>query len=90
MEEMNKGIVENTVTDIVEESVDNLTFGENVIAYGVAAVFMVGLVTTTYLGYKGGKLLVNKIKEKRERSKESEQYEVVAEYEEEETSSDQE
>lgn len=91
MEEMNKEIVENTVTEMVEATADKLTFKENVIAYGVATVFGIGIVTSCYLGYKGSKALAKKIKERREKSKETEDCaDVVTEYEEYEYPSEQE
>jgi predicted DNA-binding transcriptional regulator len=66
MEEMNKEIVDNTVTEIVEETTKKLTFGENCLAYTLTGIFAVGVVTTGYLGYKGIKAAVKKIKNKKE------------------------
>lgn len=68
MEEMNNKATENTVTEIVEEATDKLTFKENVMAYALAGVFVTGLATIGYLGYKGTKKLSNRIRNKREES----------------------
>jgi hypothetical protein len=79
MEEMNKEVMENTMTEVVEEATGKLTFGENLAAYGLAAVFSIGVVTTGYLGYKGVKALVGKIKSKKQLSEESEEETVEVE-----------
>lgn len=77
MEEMNKELMTNTVTEIVEEATDKLTFKENVIAYGLAGVFVVGVATTGYFAYKGAKAVVNKIKDKKKIKEQSEEEEVI-------------
>lgn len=77
MEEMNKGLMENTVTEIVEEAAEKLTFKENVIAYGMASVFVIGLSTVGYFGYKGVKTLAKNIKNKKKFKEESEEEEVI-------------
>jgi hypothetical protein len=79
MEEMNKELMENTVTEIVEEAADKLTFKENVIAYGLAGVFAVGVATVGYFGYKGVKAISNKVKSniKGKMEEQSEQEEFV-------------
>ena len=66
MEEMKNVNVENTVNEVVEVVTEKLTFKENCIAYALAGVFVTGLTTVGYLGYKGGKKIVRKIKDKRE------------------------
>lgn len=66
MEEMNKELMTNTVTEIVEEATDKLTFGENVAAYAIAGVFVTGIATIGYLGFKGGRALARKIRAKKE------------------------
>lgn len=68
MEEMNNNATENIVTEIVEESTDKLSFKDNVMAYALAGVFVTGLATIGYLGYKGTKKLSNRIRNKREES----------------------
>jgi hypothetical protein len=66
MEEMQNLNVEDTVTEMVEVTTDKLTFKENVIAYSLAGIFVTGLVTVGYLGYKGTKKLANKIRDKKQ------------------------
>lgn len=73
MEEMNKEIMENGMTEIVEEVSDKLTFGQNAAAYGIAFVFGVGLATTAYAGYKGVKALAGKIRSKKKIVEETEE-----------------
>ena len=68
MEEMNNKATENIVTEIVEESTDKISFKDNVMAYALAGVFVTGLATIGYLGYKGTKKLSNRIRNKREES----------------------
>jgi hypothetical protein len=65
MEEMNKEIMENGAIEIVEEVTDKLTFGQNCLAYALAGTFVIGVTTVGYLGYRGTKMLVNKIKDKK-------------------------
>ena len=64
MEEMQNLNVEETVTEMVEVATDKLTFKENCVAYVLAGVFVTGLTTIGYLGYKGTKKLANKIRDK--------------------------
>jgi predicted polyphosphate/ATP-dependent NAD kinase len=79
MEEMNKELMDNTVTEIVEEAADKLTFKENLMAYGLASVFAVGVVTTGYFAYKGVRALSNKVRNnvKGKMEEQTEQEEVV-------------
>lgn len=84
MEEMNKEIMENTVTEIVEGTITKSTFKENLMAYSLAGVFVTGLATIGYLGYKGTKRLSKKIRNKREQEVDLEQDEVTHIYDEEE------
>ena len=65
MEEMQNLNVEETVTEMVEVATDKLTFKENCVAYVLAGVFVTGLTTIGYLGYKGTKKLANKIRDKK-------------------------
>lgn len=65
MEEMNKEIMENGAIEIIEEATEKLTFGQNCLAYALAGTFVLGITTAGYLGYKGTKMLVNKIKDKK-------------------------
>lgn len=58
--------VEDTATGVVEVAADKLTFKENVLAYGMAGVFIIGLTTVGYLGYKGTKKLAKKIRDKKD------------------------
>jgi hypothetical protein len=62
MEEMNKELMENTVTEVVEGAVDKLTFKETCLSYGIATVFGIGVVTTGYFAFKGVKAISKKIK----------------------------
>lgn len=73
MEEMQKLNVEDTVTEVLEVATDKLTFKENVLAYGLAGIFVTGLVTVGYVGYKGTKKLVKTIRDKREVKVETEE-----------------
>lgn len=77
MEEMNKEIMDTTVTEVVEEATKKLTFKENVYAYALAGVFVTGLATIGYLGYKGTKKIGSKLMSKREQKVELEQCEAV-------------
>jgi hypothetical protein len=85
MDEMEKLIDEVTgVTEVVEVATDKLTFKENIMAYSLAGIFVTGLVTVGYLGYKGTKKLANKIRDKRESKVVTEEAvdEVINEYDE--------
>lgn len=67
MEELKNNLnVEDTVTEVVEVATDKLTFKENLMAYSLAGIFVTGLVTVGYLGYKGTKKLTKKIRDKKE------------------------
>ena len=77
MKEMNKEIMENGAVEIVEEVAEKLTFKENCLAYGLAGIFGIGVVTTGYLAFKGGKKLYNTIKDKRKLSEESDDESIV-------------
>jgi hypothetical protein len=66
MEEMQNLNVEDTITEVVEVATDKLTFKENILAYSLAGIFVTGLTTIGYLGYKGTKKLVKNFKDKRE------------------------
>lgn len=73
MDEMEKMIDEATgVTEMVEVATDKLTFKENIIAYSLAGIFVTGLTTIGYLGYKGAKKLAKNIRDKRESKVETE------------------
>lgn len=72
MEEIKNVNVENTITEVVEEVTDKITFKENIMAYSIAGIFVTGLVTVGYLGYKGTKKLANKIRDKKESKVQSE------------------
>lgn len=76
MEEMNN-VIENGAIEVVEEVTEKLSFKENCIAYGIAGIFGIGVVTTGYLAFKGGKKLYDTIKDKKKIKEESEQEEVV-------------
>ena len=71
MEEMDKNV--DTVTEIVEEVTDKLTFKQNCVSYGITAVFGVGVIATGYGLYKGGKKLYNTIKNGKKKSGTSEE-----------------
>lgn len=65
MEEMNKEVMENVGAEVVKDASEKLTFGQNCVAYAVAGLFMTGVATVGYIGYKGTKKLVNHIRSKR-------------------------
>jgi len=66
MEEMNKLNTENAMTEVVEEVTNKITFKENLLAYTLSGVFVTGLATISYLGYKGVKRLSKKVRNKKE------------------------
>lgn len=65
MEEMNKEVMENVGVEVVIDASEKLTFGQNCVAYAVAGLFMTGVATVGYIGYKGTKKLVKHIRSKR-------------------------
>ena len=73
MENMNNEEIENTVTEMVEEATEKLSFKDNVAAYGIATIFATGVVTIGYLGFKGAKAIASKIKDKRNLKEESDE-----------------
>jgi hypothetical protein len=77
MEEMNKELLENGTIEIVEEVAEKLTFKENVLAYGLAGVFAVGVVTTGYFAVKGVKALSDKVRDNIKGKKVESEQEVV-------------
>ena len=72
MEEMNKEIMENGTTEIVEEVAEKVTLGQNIGAYALAGTFVIGVAAIGYLGYKETTKLVDKIRSKRVKTVESE------------------
>lgn len=77
MEEMKNQIMDGTMNEVVEEAADKLSFKENLAAYGLATVFGIGVATTGYLGYKGVKTIIRKIKSKKEKEVEENDEEIV-------------
>jgi hypothetical protein len=73
MEEMQNLNVEDTITEVVEVATDKLTFKENILAYSLAGVFVIGLTTVGYMGYKGTKKLANIIRDKKRAKVETEE-----------------
>lgn len=71
MEEMDKNV--DTVTEIVEEVTEKLTFKQNCISYGITAVFGVGVIATGYGIFKGGKKICSMIKNGKKKSGTSEE-----------------
>ena len=78
MEEMDKNL--DTVTEIVEEVTEKLTFKQNCAAYGITAVFGVGVIATGYGIFKGGKKLYNTIKNGKKKSGTSEEDAIDVDY----------
>lgn len=70
MEDMNLGM--DTATTIVEEVITKPTFKENCLAYGLTGVFVTGVITIGYLGFKGGRKLGKKFMKKKVSNNESE------------------
>ena len=77
MEEMNKETMETTVTEVMEGATNKLSFKENIYAYALAGVFVTGLATIGYLGYKGTKKISNKFRNKRKQEVVHEEQEVI-------------
>ena len=78
MEEMDKNV--DTVTEIVEEVTEKLTFKQNCVSYGITAVFGVGIIVTGYGLYKGGKKLFSTIKNGKKKSGTSEEDAIDVDY----------
>lgn len=83
MEEM-QNVNAETTTEMVEVITDKLTFKDNLIAYGLAATFIVGVGTISYLAAKGSFKLLNKIREERKSKVVIDQEETVDESDEQE------
>lgn len=71
MEEMNNLEMNQEVTEAIAVATEKLTLGQNILAYGIATVFGIGVITIGYGGYKGGKALVGKIRSKKEKAVEA-------------------
>lgn len=71
MDNMNNLAIETEVVEIVAEATEKLSFGQNALAYGIAATFVTGAITIGWLSYKGGYTLTKMIMNKKKKSVET-------------------
>lgn len=65
MEEMENKVIENIETAEVVETFNDLTLGQKCAGYAVSGIFLIGVATIGYAGYKGTEKLIKHIRNKK-------------------------